>query len=200
MLFEKDNLLPQPSSHATSKPIDINRSIGRQLNERGNEIRTERPKIVRPVNRVKPVIVHNPASENVVHQTYSHPAVSPIFRIPSTESNKENCNRMPAIYNIYAAAPSSSAFRDSNKIFDYVTAPSPPCNCADCEFEVDENFHEDPLFSFPTEFRSVGDIIGYANVIRSQREATLNKFNLAVSTLRRDLQARTLRSTAAQLH
>ncbi|KAI6205239.1 hypothetical protein M3Y94_00770100 [Aphelenchoides besseyi] len=197
MLFEKDTFGPRTSSHATSKPIDIHRSVGRQLNERGNEIRAERPKIVRPVNRVKPVIVHTPTSENV-RQTNSHPTALPTFRIPSTESNKENCNRMPAIYNIYAAAPSSSAFRDSNKIFDYVTAPSPPCNCADCEFEVDENFHEDPLF--PTEFRSVGDIIGYANVIRSQREATLNKFNLAVSTLRRDLQARTLRSTAAQLH
>jgi hypothetical protein len=57
----------------------------------------------------------------------------------------------------------------------------------------------------PTEFRSVGDIIGYAKVVRAQRQEALgqlnsvmNQFSDAWSTMRKQLEARRAAATAEQ--
>lgn len=86
----------------------------------------------------------------------------------------------------------------TRNLFNYI-AVSPSCSCTDYFSDEDERVSDDSDILMPTEFRSIGDIIGYANVIRSQRQQTMDKFNSTMnqfsnawSTLRREMQTRNL--------
>lgn len=60
--------------------------------------------------------------------------------------------------------------------------------CWDTDDESDDSDFMDGL---PAGFKSVGDIIGYANVVRSQRKEALSKLDLAMlhlQSLRRDMR------------
>lgn len=82
---------------------------------------------------------------------------------------------MPMIYNIYANPSPSSAFRAvpvaalTRNLFNYI-AVSPACSS---NYFLDEDDRVADDLMMPTEFRSIGDIIGYAKVIRSQRQQNI---------------------------
>jgi hypothetical protein len=81
-------------------------------------------------------------------------------------------------------------------LFNYI-AVSPACSYADYMREEDERLADDADLLMPTEFRSIGDIIGYANVIKSQRQQTMDRFNSTMSQFARTLM--TNRDTATQM-
>jgi hypothetical protein len=101
MYFDRGE--PQPSStHAVSKPIDILRtSAHRQSSVHDYRSSTSVEK-QRPVNRVKPVVVKNPVDHTSISSNNSSiSSVQPSQQTRINAENKENCNRMPMIYNLY---------------------------------------------------------------------------------------------------
>jgi hypothetical protein len=104
---------------------------------------------------------------------------------------------MPMIYNTYANP--STTFRTipvaalTRNLFNYI-AVSPACS-TNYFFDEENRVADDLDMLMPTEFRSIGDIIGYANVIKSQRQQ--NTQRLQGGLLRRD---RTLVTNQDNLH
>jgi len=161
---------------------------------------------------VKPVIIHTPtmnsissnsstSSINNHHHRSQQQRDQPIMRIQEADEagNKENCNRIPMIYNIYAnPSPSRQMHLDAltRTLFNYI-AVSPSCSCADYMGEEDERNVDESDILMPTEFRSIGDIIGYSNVIKSQRQQTMDRFNSTMSQFARTLMMN--RDTATQM-
>lgn len=99
MYFDRGE--PQPSTHAVSKPIDILRtSANRQSNVHDYQSSTSVEK-QRPVNRVKPVIKTPAEHHSISSNNSSISSVQPSQQTRLNTENKENCNRMPMIYNLY---------------------------------------------------------------------------------------------------
>uniref|UniRef100_A0A1I7SD63 Uncharacterized protein n=2 Tax=Bursaphelenchus xylophilus TaxID=6326 RepID=A0A1I7SD63_BURXY len=190
-------------SRAVSKPIDITGAYRREpfdhtdLSYSTSAQRTAEPKH-KPVIRVRPQIKkpETPKTNHLnvaVQQGKVH-----------SDVNKENVsftNKVPLIYNLYANPspstipfqPNPLRFKDSSECscggFDCLaTASHHASACWDVD---DENQDLECFPSLPAGFRSVGDVIGYANVVRAQRQEALGKLDLALlhlNNLRRERQ------------
>lgn len=225
---------PQPSTHAVSKPIDILRtSTAYQTREPQHGGYHNPAEKQRPVNRVKPI--KNPAFQNSsISSNSSASSTFPSLQQPLNIDNKENCNRLPVIYSLYGryllwidhhfilANPSPRTMPVdalTRSLYNYIsTTPNcscisanPNCSCSGYFSDDEDRTADESDVLMPTEFRSIGDIIGCksernnpckhgnldANVVKSQRQqtmdrfnSTMNQFNSAWSTLRRDMQMR----------
>ncbi|CAD5229170.1 unnamed protein product [Bursaphelenchus okinawaensis] len=179
-------------SRAVSKPIDIAGSIRREPVD-CFEYTNSTTSTARPVEaKQKPVIRVRPQIKKT--ETPKSNPISLAMNKSHNEVNKENvsyANKMPLIYNLYAnpspstATPSPLRLKYGSECscgaFDCLAAASH--NHSVCWDVDDENEQLDSFTSLPAGFRSVGDIIGYANVVRAQRQEALGKLDMALLNL-----------------
>ena len=164
---------------------------------------TAAPRITKPVQRVLPLIsaeatplasLPSRASSRYLAasaSTATAAAATAAATAVGSTSGVERVRRRPAIYGVYGeqAATASSAAKDARRLFA-ASAPkiAPPLSAVCYGRAAADDDYKQPLFAmsligggldgaayfgFESPVLSIGDIIGYANVVRAQRKELL---------------------------